>query len=117
MQIVGVLLSLMVLLQAGIHPLSADEARVYIREGKFDWIVDVRTDQEWNAGHYPTAVHIPLHNLQQLLPKIIVDTSQNILFYCKSGKRAANASIIAYNMGYVNSYYLKNATYTDLMEK
>jgi phage shock protein E len=110
------LITLLISVQGGFNPLSADQAKQFIKEGKFDWIVDVRTPEEWNAGHYPSAFHIPLVELETQLPIQIKSLSDFILFYCKSGKRAANASIIAHDLGYKNPYYLENATYTDLMD-
>ena len=39
--------------------MGPEEAKVALKEGKFDAVVDVRTDPEWNLGHYPLAIHNP----------------------------------------------------------
>ena len=39
--------------------ISSDKAKKMIREGKIDYIIDVRTLEEWNEGHHPDAVHLP----------------------------------------------------------
>ena len=39
--------------------LHTSEARAQIVKGKFKTVLDVRTDLEYWAGHYPGAIHIP----------------------------------------------------------
>jgi rhodanese-related sulfurtransferase len=53
-------------------------------------LVDVREDDEWDAGHAPDAVHIPLGALDpRQLP-----SGQTILAVCRSGNRSGNAAVI-----------------------
>ena len=50
------------------------------------WLLDVREDYEWEAGHAPAAHHIPLGELgirQHELPE-----DQQILVICRSGSRS-----------------------------
>ena len=37
-----------------------EEANEKVKSNYFDFIVDVRTKNEWEKGHYPTAIHVPL---------------------------------------------------------
>jgi rhodanese-related sulfurtransferase len=101
------------------------EARVAIKNGLVSAVVDVRTPEEYEAGHYPRAIHIPLNNLPRELPQRIPDRKTAILFYCQSGRRAAatrgnggstaaTAARWAQDLGYVDVYYLSNASYPDL---
>ena len=83
-----------------------DEAKKLLRKGKFDHVVDVRTDMEWSAGHYPLAIHIPLNQVANLLPQRIPDKKANILFYCNSSTRARMAAETAKNAGYMHVRYL-----------
>ena len=53
-------------------------------------IVDVRTDEEYNASHVKGAINIPYDEIDE---NVNLDKSKTILVYCKSGTR----SNIAYN--------------------
>lgn len=52
-------------------------------------LVDVREPAEWNAGHLPGAIHIPLQQLPQRLGEIPRD--RDVVVYCRSGGRSARA--------------------------
>ncbi len=82
------------------------EAKQLLKEGKFDAVVDVRTDAEWNMGHFPLAIHIPTKKLAQDLPQRIPDKAAKILFYCNTSTRARMAAEEAQKMGYINVRYL-----------
>jgi phage shock protein E len=82
--------------------ISAAEARQNLKEGKYDYIVDVRTKQEWDEGHLPNTISIPIGNLVAELPQKIADKSSRILFVCKKGVRASGVVTIAHKLGYKN---------------
>ena len=90
------------------------EAKQLLKEGKFDAVVDVRTDAEWNMGHFPLAIHIPTAKLAQELPQRIPDKASKILFYCNTSTRARMATEQAQKMGYSNIRYLVG-THTNIM--
>jgi rhodanese-related sulfurtransferase len=83
-----------------------NDAKKALKEARFDHVVDVRTDMEWNAGHYPLAIHIPLKDVSEILPKRIPDTKSRILFYCNTTTRARMAAETAQMGGYKNVRYL-----------
>ncbi|MDR3642374.1 MAG: rhodanese-like domain-containing protein [Candidatus Doudnabacteria bacterium] len=61
--------------------------------------MDVRTDQEWAAGHLDGAVHFDLVKMQQgLLPDLPKNTP--IALYCRSGHRAGEALAILQQNGF-----------------
>jgi rhodanese-related sulfurtransferase len=97
--------------------LTAAEARAAIKSHSVSVVIDVRTDDEWSAGHYPNARHIPIQNLIRQLPHDIHDHSLGILFYCRTGRRAAAAARVAQHLGYQNTYYLSNADWQALMPR
>lgn len=71
-----------------------------VKEGKAT-LLDVRTDDEWNAGHALGAVHFDLVRLQNgELPPIPKDSA--VYVYCRSGVRAAAAKEILEQGGYAN---------------
>jgi rhodanese-related sulfurtransferase len=54
------------------------------------WLLDVREDGEWAAGHVPGATHIPLGQLGGRTGELPVD--QEIYVICRSGNRSARAT-------------------------
>jgi rhodanese-related sulfurtransferase len=82
--------------------ISPSEARENIKNGLYDHIVDVRTKQEWDEGHLPNTISIPIGNLVSELPEKIPDKNARILFVCKKGVRASGVVTIAHKLGYKN---------------
>ena len=97
--------------------LTGRAARAAIKSSQVSVVIDVRTDAEWTAGHYPNARHIPIQELTQALPYQVQDHSIGILFYCRTGHRAAAAARIAQQLGYTNVYYLVDADWRALMPR
>ena len=63
--------------------------------------VDVRTDQEWEAGHLNGAIHLDVTKIQQgQLPNLPKDTP--IALYCRTGHRAGQALSILQQNGFTN---------------
>jgi rhodanese-related sulfurtransferase len=70
------------------HQIEPSRASELIESGAV--VVDVRTTEEYEAGHIPGARHVPLEDLGD-------DTAgaaggERIVFYCRSGERSAAAS-------------------------
>ena len=82
--------------------ISSQQARHNIKQGKYDYIVDVRTKQEWDESHLPNTISIPIGNLVAELPERISNKNARILFVCKKGIRASGVVIIAHKLGYNN---------------
>ena len=82
--------------------ISPQEARENVKAGKYDFIVDVRTKQEWDEGHLHNTISIPIGNLVAELPEKIPDKNARILFVCKKGVRASGVVTIAHKLGYKN---------------
>lgn len=53
-------------------------------------IVDVREPDEWEAGHIPGALHIPLGELEARWPEL--RASDSVIAVCRSGNRSATAT-------------------------
>ncbi len=53
-------------------------------------VLDVREDDEWQAGHIEGALHIPLGALPQRLAD--VPDEQQVLVVCRVGARSAHAT-------------------------
>lgn len=82
--------------------ISSKEARQNLKMGKYDYIVDVRTREEWNEGHLPNVINISIGELVSELPKKIPNKNARILFVCKKGIRASGVVVIAHKLGYKN---------------
>lgn len=92
-----------------------EDAKLALKKGEFDAVVDVRTDAEWNMGRYPLAIHVPVNQIGTLLGQRIPDKKTKILFYCNTSTRARMAAEEAQKMGYTNIRYLLG-THKNLMD-
>lgn len=63
-------------------------------------LVDVRTPEEYRAGHKEGALNIPVDEMEQLAPQLLPDKNAVILLYCRTGKRADKAMETLRKMGY-----------------
>ncbi len=64
--------------------------------------IDVRTAEEYRAGHLEGAVHIPFDEIEQKITTISADKTQDIQLYCRSGRRSGIALETLRRMGYNN---------------
>jgi len=67
-------------------------------------ILDVRTQDEYDSGHIPNAICLPVDQVAAQAESVLPDKNQTILVYCRSGARAATASQTLADMGYTNVY-------------
>src|SRR4051812_13437839 len=66
-------------------------------------LIDVRENDEWDAGHLPGAKHVPRGHLESRIEGAAPDRSQHIVLYCASGNRSALAAHTLREMlGYEN---------------
>jgi len=65
-------------------------------------IIDVRTLDEWNAGHLATAQHLQLDLVAESIETLVADKDQQVYLYCRSGNRSGQAKIIMDGLGYTN---------------
>lgn len=98
---------------SGVAYISADKAKELLANNEIDRIVDVRSNMEYNLGHYPNAKHIPITQLKERAPIELSDRSERILLYCNTGQRSRKASEILLELGYKNVYYI-TGPYTSL---
>ena len=76
-------------------------------------LVDVRTKGEYNDGHLPSAVNIPLNELDNRLSEI--PKGKPIVVVCQSGNRSRSGAKILVTAGYENVANLKGGTMTWMM--
>lgn len=63
---------------------NAAQARDDVRDGA--QLVDVREKSEWQAGHAPQAIHIPVGQLDSKVDRIKAD--RPVIVVCRSGNRS-----------------------------
>ncbi|MDJ0768921.1 MAG: rhodanese-like domain-containing protein [Ilumatobacter sp.] len=63
-------------------------------------VIDVREVSDYEAGHIPGAVNIPIRSLADHVDEIPMD--QPVVVYCASGYRAAMSTIALRSLGYDN---------------
>ena len=65
-------------------------------------ILDVRTEEEFDEGHVKDASLIPDTEITEKAEGILTDKEQQILVYCRSGRRSKNAANQLVELGYSN---------------
>ena len=82
--------------------ISAAEAKALMDAETGYIILDVRTENEFAAGHIPNAILIPDYDIEARAEAELPDKKQLILVYCRSGRRSKNAAAKLAEMGYIN---------------
>ena len=65
-------------------------------------LLDVREQEEFDAGHIPGAILIPYTEIDTKAEEMIPVKDVQILVYCRSGRRSKIASESLANLGYTN---------------
>lgn len=73
-----------------------------LKESRAPFILDVRTPEEFSAGHISGALNVPYDQLASRLEEMPKDKSTEIVVYCKSGRRAGIAEKILIEKNYTN---------------
>ena len=89
-------------LEAEYHKLAQEDAKKIMDSGEPYTLVDVRTQEEYDAGHINGAILIPVNEIKDRAEGELPDKSALILVYCRSGARSRNAAGILVELGYVN---------------
>ena len=63
-------------------------------------IIDVRSSEEYKAGHIPNAININVDELESRLNEIEDYKNKPIIAYCNSGKKSGTAAEILVNNGF-----------------
>ena len=74
---------------------SAEQALRLVSAGAD--VLDVRDPWEWNEGHAPQALHVPLPHLP--IAQIPQWAVQRVVVLCRSGNRARSATQLLRNRG------------------
>ena len=80
------------------HPVTHSDDVFHESESNQLFVLDVRTVPEFERGHLPTAVNIPLEELRDRLSELPRD--QEITAYCQVGQRGYMAARLLAQHGY-----------------
>ena len=65
-------------------------------------LIDVREDNEWQAGHAAGAEHLGKGIIERDIEARAPDKSTELILYCGGGYRSALAADVLQKMGYLN---------------
>ena len=82
--------------------ISAADAKARMDSGDEIVVLDVRTKEEFDAGHIAGAILVPNETISNRQPELLPDLGAEILVYCRSGNRSAQAAKKLIAIGYTN---------------
>ena len=82
--------------------ITPQEAKTIMDTEKDYIIIDARTKEEFAEGHIENAILIPEYEISTRAEKELPDKEQQILVYCRSGRRSKIASEELVKLGYSN---------------
>ena len=85
-----------------IKELSVTQVQQKFAAGEKFIFIDVREDNEWDAGRIPNSIHIGRGVLERDIAANIADKSAEIVLYCGGGFRSALSADNLQRMGYQN---------------
>jgi rhodanese-related sulfurtransferase len=81
----------------GIEQVGVDEAATLIDEGAF--LLDVREDDEWAAGHAPDATHVAMNTVPDAHAGVL-PRDNRIVVVCRAGGRSQRVAQFLQQAGY-----------------
>lgn len=88
----------------GYQQISQEEAKSMM-DSQEVVILDVREQDEYDGGHIPGAVLLPVGTIDQdTAAAVIPEKDAAVLVYCRSGNRSKTASSALAALGYINIY-------------
>jgi rhodanese-related sulfurtransferase len=89
-----------------IHEISVETTLERMQAGEGTRLIDVREDNEWQAGHASGAEHIGRGIIERDIESLVPDKGTELILYCGGGYRSALAADNLRRMGYTNVYSL-----------
>jgi len=91
---------------AGYQQITQEEAKAMM-DSQEVIILDVREQDEYDSGHIPGAVLLPVGTIDDTTAaQVIPEKDSTVLVYCRSGNRSKTASAALADLGYTNIYEL-----------
>ena len=88
----------------GYQQISQEEAKAMM-DTQVVIILDVREQDEYDSGHIPGAVLLPVGTIDETTAaEVIPEKNSTVLVYCRSGNRSKTASAALAELRYTNIY-------------
>jgi rhodanese-related sulfurtransferase len=85
-----------------VREITIEDVKPRLDRGDTFYLVDVREESEWAAGHLPGAIHLGKGVIERDIEGRIPDTGAEVVLYCGGGFRSALAAENLQRMGYTN---------------
>jgi rhodanese-related sulfurtransferase len=85
---------------ASFRSVNIDGLKADLDAGKVPLLLDVRTAEEYAAGHVAQTRHIPLDTLESRLVELEANKGAEVYVICQSGRRSERASQILLSKGF-----------------
>jgi len=82
--------------------ISTQQLSTYLSAEEDFFLLDVRTEAEYEAGHIKGAQWFPRGKLEYYIQELIKDPDSKVITYCRTGGRSALATLTLKDMGYTN---------------
>jgi rhodanese-related sulfurtransferase len=87
-----------------IREVTVEQTRERIDTDPSVKLIDVREDNEWQAGHAAGADHLGKGIIERDIEEKVPDKSTEVILYCGGGYRSALAADVLQQMGYKNVF-------------
>ena len=87
-----------------VNEVTVEETRARLAANEKARLIDVREDNEWEAGHAARAEHLGKGIIERDIEASAPDKETELILYCGGGYRSALAADALQKMGYRNVY-------------
>src|SRR5258705_11995440 len=87
-----------------IREVTVDETRQRMQSDNEVRLIDVREDNEWEAGHAAGSSHLGKGIIERDSETEVPDKATEVILYCGGGYRSALAADVLQHMGYTNVF-------------
>jgi len=87
-----------------IREVTVEETKQRMKANPAAKLIDVREDNEWEAGHAAGADHLGKGIIERDIEATVPDKATELLLYCGGGFRSALAADVLQTMGYTNVF-------------
>ncbi len=91
------------------QPVQPSDLAALLAGSEAPLLLDVRTAEEFAAGHVPGALLVPIQELEARLAELAAYKQRGVVTYCEVGGRAGKASELLRNAGFANVRLLEGS--------
>ena len=87
-----------------VREVTVAETQARTQQNRDAKLIDVREDNEWEAGHAAGAIHLGKGIIERDVETTVPDKNAELILYCGGGYRSALAADALQKMGYTNVF-------------